>query len=103
LVARLEALDLRGRSTAAREKVRPVTQYIANKAHRRDYPTYRANGWWIGSGHSGVACKTVFGQRLKGAGMRWSEDGADAVCCLRALFKSERDQWDGFWNTRNAA
>jgi len=43
------------------------------------------------------------GQRRKGTGMRWSEDGADAVCCLRALFKSERDQGDGLWQTRVAA
>lgn len=32
-----------------------------------------------------------------GSGMRWGADGADAVCHLRALFKSEADQWDAFW------
>jgi hypothetical protein len=50
-----------------------------------------------------AACKTVVGQRLKGAGMRWSEDGADAVAALRALFKSEPGQWDAFWRPRAAA
>jgi hypothetical protein len=50
-----------------------------------------------------VACKTVVGQRLKGLGMRWSEAGADAVCCLHALFKREGDPWDAFWETRIAA
>jgi len=44
------------------------------------------------------ACKTVVGQRLKLAGMRWGEDGADAVYHLRALYRSEKGQWEAFWN-----
>lgn len=103
LLAVLEELDLRGRSAAVREKYRLVTSYVRNNVHRMDYPCYRAKGWLIGSGHIEAACKTVVGQRLKGTGMRWSEAGADAVCCLRALFKSERDQWEAFWDTRLAA
>jgi hypothetical protein len=99
----LAQLDQRGRSPAAREVYRQVTQYVRNNVHRMDYPRYRANGWLIGSGHVEAACKTVVGQRLKGAGMRWSEDGADAVASLRALFKSEAGQWDAFWQLRAAA
>jgi len=38
------------------------------------------------------------GQRLKLAGMRWGEDGADALCHLRALYRSEKGQWEAFWN-----
>jgi hypothetical protein len=103
LLAVLEDLDLRGRSATVREKYRQVTGYVRNNVRRMDYPRYRAKGWLIGSGHIEAACKTVVGQRLKGTGMRWSEAGADAVCCLRALFKSERDQWEAFWQTRGAA
>ena len=44
------------------------------------------------------ACKTVVGNRLKGGGMRWGEDGSDAVCHLRALYLSEPVCWDSFWN-----
>ena len=44
------------------------------------------------------ACKTVVGQRLKLAGMRWGEDEANAVCRLRALYRSEKGQWEAFWN-----
>jgi hypothetical protein len=44
------------------------------------------------------ACKTVVGQRLKLAGMRWGEDGAHALCHLRALYRSEKGQWEAFWN-----
>jgi hypothetical protein len=98
LLETLENLDLRGKSPPARETHRQVTQYVRNQCHRRDYPRYRANGWLIGSGHVESACKTVVGGRLKGCGMRWSEDGADAVCHLRALFKSDPSQWDAFWH-----
>jgi hypothetical protein len=97
LLAQLQALDLRGKSALAREVHRQVTQYVANQCHRMDYPRYRANGWLIGSGHVESACKTVVAARLKGSGMRWSEEGADVVCHLRALFKSESSQWDDFW------
>ena len=74
-----------------------VLGYLRSNVHRMDYPTYVANGWLIGSGAVESACKTVVGQRLKLAGMRWGEDGTDAVCHLRALFKSERGQWRDFW------
>jgi hypothetical protein len=97
LLAVLEALDRRGRSAAAREVHRQVTQYVRNHQQRMDYPRYRANGWLIGSGHVEAACKTVVGQRLKGTGMRWSAAGAHAVATLRALVKSEPGQWDAFW------
>jgi hypothetical protein len=98
LQATLQALDLRGRSAAVREAYRQLTGYVANQVHRMDYPFYRTKGWQIGSGPVESACKTVVGQRLKGAGMRWGEDGADALCHLRALFRSEPSQWEGFWN-----
>jgi hypothetical protein len=96
LLAALEALDLRGKKAEAREAYRREAGYVRNNLHRMDYPRYRANGWLIGSGHVEAACKAVVGQRLKGSGMRWSEAGADAVCHLRALFKSEKGQWDAF-------
>ncbi len=74
-----------------------VLGYFRNQGHRMAYPEYEANGWYIGSGAVESACKTVVGQRLKGTGMRWSEDGAHAVCHVRALYRSERGQWESFW------
>ena len=62
-----------------------------------DYPTYQAHGWLIGSGSVESACKTVVNQRLKLAGMRWGEDGTDAMCHLRALFRSDSEQGESFW------
>ncbi|MCA1704464.1 MAG: ISKra4 family transposase [Actinobacteria bacterium] len=80
-----------------------VLTYFENQVHRMDYPTYEANGWFIGSGAVESACKTVVGQRLKGSGMRWSEPGGDALCHVRALYRSEHGQWNAFWQPSLAA
>jgi hypothetical protein len=97
VLAALEAMDMSNRSATTQEAHRQILVYFTNQVHRMDYPTYRASGWLIGSGPVEAACKQVVGQRLKGTGMRWSEAGADAVCHLRALFRSEKGQWDAFW------
>jgi hypothetical protein len=81
-----------------REAVDELVGYLERHAHRMEYPEYLANGWCIGSGAVESACKTVVGQRLKLAGMRWGEDGAHVLCHLRALYRSEKGQWDAFWN-----
>lgn len=101
LLAVLEGLQVRGRKAEVREAHRRELGYVRNNVHRMDCPRYLADGWLIGSGHVESACKAVVGQRLKGNGMRWGEAGADAICHLRALFKSEKGQWEAFWG--NAA
>jgi hypothetical protein len=97
LLAALQAVDLRGKKAEAREAHRREAGYVRHDLHPMDYPRYRALGRLIGSGHVEAACKAVVGQRLKGAGMRRGAAGADAVCHLRALFKSEKGQWEAFW------
>ena len=78
-----------------------LLNYLRNNVGRMDYPSYLKKGWQIGSGPVESACKRVVGQRLKGAGMRWGEDGANAVCHLRALFLSDNGPWEAFWNYAN--
>ena len=56
----------------------------------------------IGSGPVEAACTQVVTQRRKVTGAGWSETGADAVCHLRALFRSEIGQWDAYWATTAA-
>jgi hypothetical protein len=80
-----------------------VLSYFGNQVHRMDYPSYEANGWYIGSGAVESACKTVVGQRMKGSGMRWSETGSHALCHVRALYRSEHSQWTDFWRRSTAA
>lgn len=93
----LRRIDVSSRAEAVREAHRVLLVYFTNQVHRMDYPGYRAKGWLIGSGPVEAACKQVVGQRMKGSGMRWGEAGADAVCHLRALFRSEKGQWDAYW------
>lgn len=94
----LRGLKLGGAAAAARAVHQEVVTYFENQRERMDYPAYQAKGWQIGSGPVESACKTVVGQRLKGGGMRWGTDGADAVCHLRALFRSADRQWEAFWS-----
>jgi hypothetical protein len=97
LLAQLEQWPLPPRQPAMRQQFAEALTYFKNNVHRMDYPSYAANGWLIGSGAMESACKTVVGQRLKLAGMRWRAEGTDAMCHLRALFKSEPRQWQAFW------
>jgi hypothetical protein len=87
-------------SPAAREQWHRVQEYFEKNVHRMEYPEYRAEGWHIGSGVVESACKTVVGQRLKGAGKRWGEDGVHQVCHIRALYRSEKGQWEAFWTRK---
>ena len=102
VLSALRNLDGSGWSATVQEAHRVVVVYFGNQVHRMDYPSYRAKGWLIGSGPVESACKQVVGQRMKGSGMRWGEAGADAVCHLRALFRSENGQWEAYWAARPA-
>lgn len=70
--------------------------YFQNNQSRMLYGTYRALGFFYGSGVVEAGCKTVIGGRCKGSGMLWSEPGATHVLDLRcSLFGNQFDQvWD---------
>jgi Uncharacterised protein family (UPF0236) len=89
------------RSAAVREAWQRVQEYFGNNLYRMEYPEYVAEGWHIGSGAVESACKTVVGQRLKGAGMRWCAEGTHAMCHIRALYRSEAGQWQAFWQRQD--
>jgi hypothetical protein len=98
LLAHLQAIALPPRTPAeVGEELRKLIGYFENNRHRTDYPTYRAHGWDIGSGPTEAGGK-IIGERLKGSGMRWVEDGAATVAALRALYVSGGKLWDGFWS-----
>jgi hypothetical protein len=97
LLAVWDEWDWPPRRAGLREVLETVRGYFRHQAHRMEYPEYEANGWCIGSGAVESGCKTVVGQRLKGAGMRWREDGAHHLCHVRALYRSEPGQWESFW------
>ena len=103
LLAYLQQLALPpGTSAAVHEELRKLIGYFENNRHRTAYPSYRQQGWDIGSGPTEAGCK-IIGERLKGSGMRWVEDGAATVAALRALYVSGGKVWDGFWSQPHRA
>ena len=99
----LESLDGTCSSASFRDAYETARTYFRNQADRMKYPEYLRKGWQIGSGAVESACKTVINQRLCMGGMRWGESGSDNVAHLRALVRSDPDQWDGFWAIFNMA
>ena len=103
LLTHLRALVLPPHTPAeVHEELRKLIGYFENNRHRTHYPTYRQNGWDIGSGPTEAGCK-IIGERLKGSGMRWVEEGAATVAALRALYVSGGKMWDGFWSQPHRA
>ena len=72
--------------------------YFVNNADRMQYGTYRAAGYFIGSGVVEAGCKTVIGARCKQSGMFWSKPGAENILALRCILSSRR--LDEFWKHR---
>lgn len=72
-----------GNKEAAKLK-KQVVGYLRAQAHRMQYETYAAKGYHLGSGVAEAGNKQVVQARMKGAGMRWGEVGAEAMLHLRA-------------------
>lgn len=61
-----------------------AARYLLERVHQMHYPSYRAQGWPIGSGQIEGANKSVIGHRMKRAGQHWSRDGAAGMAALRS-------------------
>lgn len=84
----------KGRKLAKKQ----IAYFKRNRA-RMQYQTFRAAGYFIGSGVVEAACKTVVGQRFKQSGMLWSVKGACHLLTVRCALLS---RWfNDFWNHRN--
>lgn len=86
-------------NAAGRSRWAEVLAHVRANVHRTDYPTYRAEGWDVGSGPTEAGCK-LLGGRLKGTGMRWHKSASAEVAALRALYASGMGLWDAFWQQR---
>jgi hypothetical protein len=66
-----------------RQILRTTVGYFETRRDKMDYPTYRKNGWPIGSGtvESGVK---LYNKRVKGTEQFWNPDGAEAILQLRS-------------------
>jgi hypothetical protein len=75
--------------------------YFEENRGRMDYPRYRAENLPVGSGVIESSCKHVVGDRLKGSGMRWDDEGAEDLLALRCLDLNGR--WDHLWPIKATA
>jgi hypothetical protein len=73
---------------ADQEMQRRLVGYLVKHQQRMRYQTFREAGYHIGSGVAESGCKNVVQQRMKGPGMRWSREGAEAQLQLCAHWKS---------------
>jgi hypothetical protein len=71
-----------------------LLHYVAQRKEMIDYPAFERQGWHIGSGPIESMCKATT-RRIKGPGMRWDRENAEAMMALEALYQS--DLWDGYW------
>jgi hypothetical protein len=72
-------------------------RYLRDRMQYMRYAEYKALGIPRGSGVTEAACKTVYTQRLKLSGMRWTRPGAQTILNLRVL------QLSGVWQAAYAA
>jgi hypothetical protein len=79
----------------AAEEVRKALGSVTTHGARKDYPRFVARYLPIVSGAVESAGKMLIEERKKGAGMRWLKENAQAITCLRALWRSGR--WTPFW------
>jgi hypothetical protein len=84
--------------TPQAQAVQEALGYFQRNVERMQYGSFRAQGYFIGSGVVEAGCKTVIGARCKQSGMFWSKPGAENILALRCIHHSRR--LDEFWKHR---
>jgi hypothetical protein len=90
----------RHRSGPKHEALKSLREYVAKRVNMTDYPSYRQIGYDCGSGPTESFCGTLT-RRLKGRGMHWDKDNAEAMMALGSLYYS--NLWQHYWDKQNAA
>jgi hypothetical protein len=83
------------------EKICSEADYFERNAERMQYPKFRRQHLFIGSGVIEAGCKTVIASRLKRSGMFWTVRGANAILTLRCSHLNGR--FEDYWEERRAA
>jgi hypothetical protein len=99
LVASLRSIRLSDADLA--KKIRNEADYFARNAARMNYPQFRQQHLFVGSGVIEAGCKTVLGHRLKQSGMFWTVKGANAILALSCAHLNGR--FENYWEGRRAA
>ncbi|EQD56624.1 hypothetical protein B1B_09004 [mine drainage metagenome] len=82
-------------SSARRKTLRNVARYLSNNRSRMRYDEYLRGGLPIASGNVEGACKNLIKDRMERSGMRWSEEGAEAMVKVRAVYLNE--DFEAYW------
>jgi hypothetical protein len=77
------------------QRIATELAYFRKRRHHMRYAEMKAQGLPIGTGVIEAACKTLVTQRLKQSGMRWGQEGGQAILNLRGWAQSER--FDQAW------
>jgi hypothetical protein len=95
LVGLLRSIESDSREVA--EKIRAEADYFERNAERMQYPKFRRQHLFVGSGVIEAGCKTVIASRFKRSGMFWTVRGANAILALRCSYLNGRfeDYWEG--------
>lgn len=72
------------------KKIQTELKYFVRNRERMRYANAADRALPIGSGVVEAACKTLVTQRMKRSGMRWRDQGGQAILTFRALVQSER-------------
>ena len=92
----IRALRRLAKKHPRRKPITRVLNFFKKQQHRMRYAEVRARGMPIGSGAVESSNKVLIKTRMKGAGMRWSENGTgQPILTFRALWKSGR--FDAAW------
>jgi hypothetical protein len=82
---------LRGKKKQAAGR---LIDYVTARREMIQYPEVLAQGRHIGSGPTESMCRATT-ERIKGVGMRWDADNAEALMALEALDQS--GEWKAYW------
>ena len=100
LLDRLGHYLRRHRSGPKREALKSLREYVGKRVNMTDYPSYRKAGYDCGSGPTESFCGTLTA-RLKGRGMRWDKENAEAIMALGSLYYS--NLWSDYWGQQRIA
>lgn len=91
------------RQMATKHRLGPVRRktllnmagYLYRNRSRMQYDEYLRRGLPIASGNVEGACKNLIKDRMERSGMRWSEEGAEAMVKVRAVYLNE--DFEAYW------
>jgi len=90
-----QSITKRALAGPKRTTLNAVAGYLYRNRAYMHYDQYLANGWPIASGPVEGACKNLIKDRMERSGMRWTEQMAEAIVQLRAIYLS--GDFDAYW------